>query len=455
MLQLNAIKLNLDQSLIGKGSVGRFAFADPVLSGAWAARCMLYWYVGFSDTDNYANINDQPAETNHWDHAGYTFVAYSHDDGIMDDDLGDDEDDDYPGGNLNRSYYPSDELPQYSAQYGMTNEFNTNYDEVKTMLEDGLALWVHADHGGYNNMMETGDGVLGLSNKTGNPWRDYEDGMSVDTPNSTDYGVVNPHPLNYTSGADWYYGLNNVHSSMMYFQDCQIGASRVPLFFTELGATSIIADVCSMAIDPSPVYNDRLIKGLFSGYTVGDANRWALDESGPIYSLRDLPPDDLGFSVQCVVYGDPELVLTTETLWIQTNCIINSQDNITINIQIYNQSGEETLPDTINVFIDESTSGITLISNGNGSYTIDLSLDPGKHTLRIEVSGNNYHDSKYNTLIAREYVFVCDDTTSNGGNNLLILFIGGLAVVFTGGVAAIGIMRYRKRKVDHTSFSLF
>ena len=57
---LNAIKPNFDNALIGKGSVGRFAFADPVLSGAWAARCMLYWYVGFSDTDNYANSKSSP-----------------------------------------------------------------------------------------------------------------------------------------------------------------------------------------------------------------------------------------------------------------------------------------------------------------------------------------------------------------------------------------------------------
>ena len=463
---LNAIKLNFDGAMIGKGSVGRFAFADPVLSGAWAARCMLYWYVGFSDTDNYANLNDQPAETNHWDHAGYTFVAYTHDDGIIDDDLGDDEDDDFPGGNLTMSYYMSDELPQYAAQYGMLNEFNTHYDEVKTMLEDGLALWVHADHGKYNSMMETGDGLLGLSNKTENPWREYDDTKSVDMPNLPN-GNVNPSVLNATSGGDWYYGLNNVHSTMIYFQDCQFGASRGPLFFAELGATSMVADICSMYVDPSPVYNDRLVKGLCTGNTIGAANRWAIDESGPIYSLQDPPPDDLGYSIQCVVYGDPELVLTTETLWIYADWTLNSN---TIDIQIYNQSGEMTLPGTITVSIDGSTTGFTLISHGAGRYSINNTFKLGKHSLKIEVSGNNFHDCNHDTSIVREYVFNGngglnnddpnnDDPNNgdpnNGGDYVLLAVIGGIAIVFSGGVVSIGIIRLRKRKLDHISFSLF
>ncbi|MFX1237738.1 MAG: hypothetical protein ACFFAS_00410 [Promethearchaeota archaeon] len=442
---LNAIKLNFDGSLVGKASVGRFAFADPVLSGAWAARCMLYWQVGFSDADNYENPYDLPAETNHWDHAGYTFVAYTHDDGIIDDDLGDDADDDYPGGSLNRSYYMSDEFPQYAMQYGMSNEFNTNYTEVKTMLEDGLALWVHADHGSYNSMMETGDGFLGLSEKIENPWREYEDGMSVDMPNNS-MGLVNPFPIAESSGADWYYGLNNVHSSMMYFQDCQFGASRGPLFFAELGATSMVADVCSMYIDPSPVYNDRLIKGLFLGYPVGAANRWAIDESGPLYSLHDPPPDFMGYSIQCVVYGDPELVLTTETLWIQANSVDTGYDNITVvDIQLYNQSGMETLPDTISVLIDNSASGVTLVSEGNGRYIAGTSLTPGKHVMRIEVSGNGYHDHDYNTLITKEYIINIPGTSDNQHTSSVPGFDTAI-IISMSIISVIIVMSYKKWK---------
>ncbi len=426
---MNGIKMCFDRAIIGKGSVGRIPEYDPSISTAIAARAVLYWKLAFSNNTNPGDMNAVNETSNFWDKAGWTFVAYTHDDDDPnDDDLGDDTDDDYSedddGGAVHLSYRMSEELPQYASDYGVSaNCYNTSYPQVTDMLEDGLGFWCHADHGGYNKHLETGAGVIGLSGKAQNPWRDWDDGANVDDPDGSGntIGLANPSGNDHISGNDIFYGIHDLPSTLIYLQDCQVGGTHMPANLLRLGSSGVVGDHYSMYIDPSPVYNDRLVKGLFSGMDYGQANRWALDESSAVYSMHDPAPSDggnnaLGYSVQCTLYGDPEIVLARPTLipHLSINYPIAGTGNITIGIFVTDQYGEP-YPSGANVTLN----GEYLLPNpgdgGIGVYSYDWSLDNIAHMtseelmstdfiVRVLLEEPGYYNSQYNSSIVQEYM---------------------------------------------------
>jgi len=440
---MNAIKMCFDRAINGKGSVGRIPEADPPITAAIAARAVLYWELAFSNGSNPEDVTAVPEDSGFWDGAGWTFVAYTHDDDIMDDDLGDDIDDDYceveDGGANQIAYKMSDELPQYATDYGVSaNEFNTYYPNVMDMLESGVGFWTHADHGGYNQRFETGAGVLGLSSKNTNPWRDWDDGANVNDPDGAGdtMGLSNPSALDHISGNDLFYGLHDLPSTLIYLQDCQVGASHMPGMLLRLGSAGVVGDHYSMYIDPSPVYNDRIIKGLYSGMDYGQANRWALDESSAIYSMHDPAPPDAGgsaaygYSVQCTLFGDPEIVIATPTLrpHLSWNMPVSGEGNITFNVYVTDQDGN-AYPAAPNV----SMNGKPLVDvsgdGGVGLFSFNWAIDDsGENILTVELSEPGYYDREHNETIRQDYLVELPSIQASIGN---MIYTGNMSQTIT------------------------
>jgi len=434
---MNCIKMCLDRALIGKGSVGRIPEPDPAVSTAIAARAVLYWKIAFSPGKNPDDATAQEESAGFWDRAGWTFVAYTHDDGIMDDDLGDDVDDDYcemeDGGANHLAYKMSEELPQYATDHGVgSNEYNTDYANLMNMLEEGVGFYTHADHGQYNQRMETGAGGLGLSSKA-NPWRDWNDGASMNDPDGAGdtAGLSNPSALDHISGWDLYCGLHDLPSTLIYLQDCQVGASHMPGILLRMGAAGVVGDHYSMYIDPSPVYNDRLVKGLMAGMDYGQANRWAVDEASAVYSMHDPAPPDgggmaLGYSVQCTLYGDPEIVLARPTLrpFVTWEFPESGTCNITFNVLVLDQNGDP-YPCTVNA----SVGGMKLIEcegdMGIGLHAFNWSVSgPDAAVLSLVMEEPGYFDREYNNTIRKDFTI---DMPSIKGSITDLQYTGGFA----------------------------
>ena len=426
---MNAIKPILDRAINGKASVGRIPCDDPAALWAVVAREMLYWAVGYSSGDNPDDPDDSPAMQDHWESAGWTFVAYTHDDGLLDDDMGDDTDDDYcgvaDGGAISKSYYMRQELPAAAALYGKTNDYHTYYTNTSAMLEGGTCFWSHNDHGSHNSMMEQGAGFTGMSQQASDP--QWEGPPDVDS-------LVNP-PIDPTSGEDWYYAVDNLHSTFAMMIDCETGGSKAPEYLMKMGAVGVVGDVYSMYIDPSPVFADRMARGVFTGKTFGDSHRWAIDESSSVYSMKDPGPSDgqfdpdnkdfrLGESVQTILYGDPDLVMIRPTLLIDVNWAFpKDAHDVTFYVTVRDQSGTKTSPDSITVLVDSQSLTGNLLATGEYKFKWTVSQPTADHMLKVVASSAGKFSPKGQSTITREYDLIIPQLDIAQGN---ATYIGGL-----------------------------
>jgi len=391
---LNALKPSLDRAINGKASVGRIPCADPSVLWAVVNREMLYWKVGFSRADNPENPDDEPPIEDHWNRAGWTFNTYAHDDGIMDNDAGDQDDDDLCGvddGGINHlSYRGRDSWPTLAHEYGKTNEFHTYYSDIRDMLEGGTCYWSNNGHGHHYNMMETGIGATA----TGLDPSDPPFNGPVDS-----YSWSDPH-LEITTGWDWFYGMDNVHSTFSTYQSCQIGGSALPEYFLRLGGIAVIGGTVTRSLVEATIQHDRTARGLFTGMTFGEAHRWGADETGCMYSLRDPGTnnkhyselglaDDLwqryGDTGQTILYGDPTLVMISPTLWTDVRWTYpESGDAITIHVTVRDQSGVEKIPDFLRVRMNGKTLGYT--ESATGIYEVRWTPEPDEEIFLLEVA---------------------------------------------------------------------
>ncbi|MCD6380901.1 MAG: hypothetical protein J7L50_01060, partial [Candidatus Odinarchaeota archaeon] len=203
--------------------------------------------------------------------------------------------------------------------------------EVYKALNEGVALWYYADHGGqgytYWNYKPFGPGILGICyNDT--DWRAYEDGGSADNPDTNNDGIVNPREMIVDDiwGNELDENLENVHSAICVFMACLVGSSQIPIILMKHGALAVTADIRTLYFGYG--YAPALfVKELYSGKTLGQALVIAINETsynyytGYVSKKISFFDDVLGFlsyircpafggiSVQYVLYGDPKLIL--------------------------------------------------------------------------------------------------------------------------------------------------
>ena len=429
---LNALKPSLDRAINGKASVGRIQIAKPPVLWAILSREMLYWKLGFSRADNPENPNDSLPIKDHWKRVGWTFNTYAHDDDIMDYDAGDQDDDDYcgvdDGGANHLAYKPRETWPEVATNYGKNNEFHTYYQNIRDMLEGGICYWSNNGHGHSYWMTETGLGYTGTSTDSSDPpWAG---------PNPPDNCFIDP-PLETTTGWDWFYDMNNIHSTFSTYQSCQVGGTALPEYFLRLGGIAVIGGVVSRALIEATIQSDRTTKGLFSGMTFGDAHRWGMDEVGCMYSLDDPGDtnqrnsstsydDDFKFrngdTGQTILYGDPSLVMIAPTLFVNTYWKFPEVGkNITIWIIIQDQDGNMANPDSLNVKINSNS--VEYSKQYNGGYMISwFTSNPGKHFLEVSITKEGFVSSNGENSITKDYTvyipefnLTADNLTYSGG----------------------------------------
>ncbi len=409
---LNALKPALDRAINGKASVGRIPIADP--SALWAVvnREMLYWKVGYSRADNPEDPDDSPPVGDHWKRAGWTFNSYAHDDGIMDNDSGDQDDDDFcgmdDGGANHLTYRGRETWPTLAQNYGKINDYNTYYTNIRDMLEKGTCYWSNNGHGHHYNMMETGIGATATSMDSSNP-------KFAGPPQSNSF--VDP-PLEMTTGWDWYYGIDNIHSAFSTFQSCQVGGSSLPEYFLRLGGIAVVGGTVTRSLIEATIQHDRTARGLFSGMSFGDSHRWGADETGCIYSLKDPGTknknygeagfaDDMwvryGDTGQTILYGDPSLVMIAPTLWTDVRWSSGeSAEHLTITITIRDQYGLKVTPDSLDISMDGVQTGFS--EEETGIYSIDwLPTDYGSHSLKLTISKEGYTSRQGSPVISQNY----------------------------------------------------
>jgi hypothetical protein len=410
---LNALKGTLDRAILGKAAVGRIPCSDPSVQWAVMNREMLYWKVGFSQADNPEDPGDSKPVADHWKKVGWTFNSYAHDDDIMDNDAGDQDDDDYcavdDGGSNHLQYKPRESWPVAAASYGKSNEFHTYYDGIRDMLEDGTCYWSNNGHGHHYNVMETGIGYTGTITDPSDPkWAG---------PNPPPNSFIDA-PLETTTGWDWFYDIENAHSTFATFQSCQVGGSAMPEYFMRIGAVGAIGGVVSRTLNEATIQSDRTTQGLFSGMSFGDAYRWGVDETSSMYSIKDGAhengnysdfgyTDDLPYRVgdtcQTLLYGFPDLVMINPTLWMDTSWQFpESGTDLEINVTIYNESGSKVTPDNLTVEVDSLS--LTPVEMATGVYIATWPIAQGKlHHLRIETEKTGYTSPKGKDIIVKEY----------------------------------------------------
>jgi hypothetical protein len=372
---MNALKPVFDRAMSGKASIGRISPAEPEILWSVLNREMLYWKVGFSQATNPDDPDDEEPVDDHWKLALWTFNTYAHDDDIIDNDAGDQDDDDWcgvdDGGKNHLQYKTREELPSYAFSSGRESEYHTYYDNILEVLEGGTALWSNHGHGHAYWMLETGPGFTGTgADPSDPPW-----GGPV-----PDNGFVDP-PLEVTSGWDWYYGLDNVHSSFSTYQSCQVGGSALSEYFLRLGGIGVIGGYVTRSLVEATIQSDRTTQGLFlHNMTFGEAHRWGQDEIGCIYSLKDPGPvfrnymeegypDDVDFRYgdtgHTVLYGDPSLRLLSPTLFISNDIsFIENGEELLVDLQVMDQSGHPQNPDSTVVVINNVEVKVAKVGSG-------------------------------------------------------------------------------------------
>ena len=202
--------------------------------------------------------------------------------------------------------------------------------EVYDALNDGVALWYYADHGGQGytwwNYKPFGPGALGICyNDTG--WRAYEVNGSADNPDTDGDGIVNPWDMIVDDvwGTELDENLENVHSAVCVFMACLVGSSQIPVILMRHGALAVTADIRTLYFGYG--YAPALfVKELYSGKTFGEALLKAINETSYNYYAGCVSkiinfdsyircPVFGGVSVQYVLYGDPKLALIDPTEW--------------------------------------------------------------------------------------------------------------------------------------------
>lgn len=380
---MNALKPCIDRAIHGKASIGRVTAVEPEVQWAILNRQMMYWKVGYSQADNPDNPNDAPPIFDHWRNAGWTFNTYAHDDGIMDNDSGDIDDDDFcgvdDGGTNHLAYKGREDWPSYAATYGRTNEYHTYYDNIRDMLEAGTCHWSENGHGHTYWMMETGMGFTG----TGVDPADPQFGGPV-----PDDGFVDP-PLATTAGWDWYYGMDSVHSTFSTYQSCLVGGSMMGEYFLRMGGIGTIGGYVTRSLLEATIQSDRTTQGLFMyNMTFGDAHRWGADETGCMYSLKDPGPvlynyQDKGYpdnvcyrkgdTGHTILLGDPGLRMIAPTLWVDAEWNYDTGVKPNLTIEVRNQYGDLVTIDDIEVHLDGMVYGVDEVSTG--VYEIDWAED--------------------------------------------------------------------------------
>lgn len=431
---MNAIKPIFDRAMSGKASVGRITPAEPEVLWAVLNREMLYWKIGFSQANNPENPDDHLPENNHWKITGWTFNTYAHDDDIMDNDAGDQDDDNWcgvdDGGSNHLQYKTREDLPSYADSSGRKSEYHTYYDDILKMLEGGTLLWSNHGHGHTYWMLETGPGFTGTgADPSDPPW-----GSPV-----PDNGFVDP-PLETTSGWDWYYGLDNVHSSFSTYQSCQVGGSALAEYYLRLGGIGVIGGFVTRSLVEATIQSDRTTEGLLlHNMTFGEAHRWGQDETGCIYSLKDPGPvhhtfqeegypDEVDFRYgdtgQTMLYGDPSLRILSPTLFTLGDIYISeSGEDLVIDLRVMDQSGIYHDPDSIMISVD----GIEVFAEkvDTGKYTGRWSLKEDISDLEvvIDITDEDYLSPAGTHRFVKHYDFSISYGNLSSGD---LEYIGGL-----------------------------
>jgi len=437
---MNALKPVFDRAMSGKASVGRISPAEPEVLWAVLNREMLYWKVGFSRSSNPDDPDDQTPIEDHWNRAVWTFNTYAHDDDIVDYDAGDQDDDDWcgvdDGGRNHLPYKTREDLPEYAFGSGRESEFHTYYDDILEALEDGTVLWSNHGHGHAYWMLETGPGFTGTgADPSDPPW-----GGPV-----PDNGFVDP-PLEVTSGWDWYYGLDNVHSSFSTYQSCQVGGSALSEYFLRLGGIGVIGGYVTRSLVEATIQSDRTTQGLFlHNMTFGEAHRWGQDEIGCIYSLKDPGPvfrnyreegypDDVDFRYgdtgHTILYGDPSLRLLSSTLFVNSDISISEDGEFLVaDLQVIDQSGRPQNPDSTVVIVNDEEVECTKVSSGRYEARWKLPGNISSTEVKVIIRDNEHLSPGGTHDFIRTYEIQIPSGSVEIGD---IDYIGGLDQIITG-----------------------
>lgn len=273
------IKMTVDRALSGTFIVGRFP-------GSQNLAVSLINRGRFYDDLRYANPNP--------DKLLASFVAYNH--GIRYND---------------RVIWESEDVRGSFEQTYFDVEFKTSKDGILDSLQNGTALWYHANHGEVDGVIFDADGRIGVFDK--DVWRAYEKRGSVENPDTMNKfggfrqdGLVMPFEETSIYGSDLD-KLDNLHSQINIFMDCTIASTNIPNVLLEHGSVNVVSSFTTIHFSAGGYFTTGVNERLCNGASIGDAFTNTLNQSAPIY--YDGSGYANGTSLNFVLFGDPDVVL--------------------------------------------------------------------------------------------------------------------------------------------------
>nr|MDO8044061.1 hypothetical protein [Candidatus Baldrarchaeota archaeon] len=276
---LTLLKPTFDRAIIGKSIVGRIIGNSEEETVAFALRNLLYPAL------IYSNFNR--------DKALLSFFAYTY--GVP-------FQDNY--GILRKVYekrYINDSLA--SHDYNIT--FQVGYNDVLSILNDGVGIWVLSTHGNVIYGKEGrlyGIGVVTLSNvrvKWGT-----ENG-DENNPDANGDKIVDP-PSTYSISIYDYNldaNLGDLGSTLVVISGCLVGASRIPNVLLKHGVAFILAPVRTVYFESAGWFITRFFQEATNNVTLGEALRRGIKDTSDVYSESFLSQSD--WSLVYILFGDP------------------------------------------------------------------------------------------------------------------------------------------------------